>query len=619
MIFYIENIKEGGIPYMMKYELMHKDVVCGLLTYDEDSGRVIDYKDYKTGYSPFLGNSDSRKIKKWWEMRSIPASRNDIKTILKESGCLTPGIYLAKNLALSMTDCYWIRPEGLTVNYDDVNLLNLAGFHDGKIPYHNATSYSPNASLGGQMDKYWDMTGNVPVLVKESYKYYGQQAINEVFATYIHQQQNTQIPYVIYSAERKEDGGVISMCNAFTSNKIELVSAYEIIESEKTRNEVSLYDNYINICEKNGIDKSVIQDFMDYQTLTDFIITNTDEHLLNFGVLRDSETMKLIGPAPIYDSGNSMFYSDNTRSPYSRSDILDIKITAMYKKQEGLLKKIRNKNIVKVELLPTAETVKDLYCKSGIPEWKADVISKNYETKLEMTKEFQRGETISVYFEKEKEKKKEIELKNIKKTPVKFLMLCGVPGAGKTKKANELKHAFLKENYHEVDPQKLYPLEKALNFVDMGLVFNKNAILSKIEPIKINGNAFTVISSNEIREKLNLMPSDNTNKLVFAIVDARMISAFQNGINVIYDATNLDKNNRLHYINLAKEMGISDRELFLVNNYKENENIDIPGTVLMNMEKNISGNNAPDKSEGWTKVHIVGKELERTNDIEEER
>lgn len=41
----------------------------------------------------------------------------------------------------------------------------------GKIPYHNVTSYDPNASLGGQMEKYWDFTGKVPVLVKESSKY----------------------------------------------------------------------------------------------------------------------------------------------------------------------------------------------------------------------------------------------------------------------------------------------------------------------------------------------------------------------------------------------------------------------------------------------------------------
>ncbi len=54
------------------------------------------------------------------------------------------------------------------------------------IPYHNETSYDPNASLGGQMDKYWDMSGETPELVKESYRFYGQQSLNEEFATIFH-------------------------------------------------------------------------------------------------------------------------------------------------------------------------------------------------------------------------------------------------------------------------------------------------------------------------------------------------------------------------------------------------------------------------------------------------
>lgn len=33
----------------------------------------------------------------------------------------------------------------------------MIGYNEGKIPYHNATSYDYNASLGGQMEKYWDL------------------------------------------------------------------------------------------------------------------------------------------------------------------------------------------------------------------------------------------------------------------------------------------------------------------------------------------------------------------------------------------------------------------------------------------------------------------------------
>ena len=70
--------------------------------------------------------------------------------------------------------------------------------HDGKIPYHNETSYDPNASLGGQMEKYWDLSGEQPILVKESYRFWGQQSINEVFATFVHELQKTYVPFVKY-------------------------------------------------------------------------------------------------------------------------------------------------------------------------------------------------------------------------------------------------------------------------------------------------------------------------------------------------------------------------------------------------------------------------------------
>lgn len=131
--------------------------------------------------------------------------------------------------------------------------------------------------------------------------------MNEAFATYLHDLQETAIPYVSYLVGHTEDNGLYCRCDAFTSDSVELVSAYEVIEGSKQQNDKSVYDNYIRICAELGIEEQQIRNFMDYQTLTDFIISNTDEHLGNFGILRDSNTMQYLGPAPIYDSGNSMF------------------------------------------------------------------------------------------------------------------------------------------------------------------------------------------------------------------------------------------------------------------------------------------------------------------------
>lgn len=91
-------------------------------------------------------------MKHWWEGRAVPASRKMMQEVLKQAGCANTKMYLAKNLALSMTDSYWIRPLDLDLKYEDVKLSNMNLFSDNKVPYHNATSYDSNAALGGQME-----------------------------------------------------------------------------------------------------------------------------------------------------------------------------------------------------------------------------------------------------------------------------------------------------------------------------------------------------------------------------------------------------------------------------------------------------------------------------------
>ena len=280
---------------MLQYFLMHKDQECGTLILDEQSGKIIKYQDNSNCMSPYLGTANIEKIRKWWELRAIPNSRFNKQT----TDCSNAKVYLAKNLGLSITDTYWIKPVEVNLSFDDVKLTN------SKSPFN------PNASLGGQMKKHWDLAQKIPTLIKKSSNYFGQQCINEVFATMLHERQGTAIPFVRYTTSSIDSTQCKCFsqeckCNAFTSEHIEFVSAHEVLESQKTRNEQSLYDKFISICE-NNID---VRDFIDYQIMTDFIINNTDRHFLNFGVLRDTSTMKLIGPAPIFDSGNSMFFND---------------------------------------------------------------------------------------------------------------------------------------------------------------------------------------------------------------------------------------------------------------------------------------------------------------------
>ncbi len=588
---------------MQKYYLMHKNRIIGSLDYDETTGRIADYHDEKTGFSPFLGSADISKMKKWWEMRAIPSSRETIADLIKRGGCLNAGSYLAKNLALSMTDSYWICPVELEVSFDRIKLFNLEAYSNGRVPYHNATSYDPNASLGGQMEKYWDVSDEPPVLVKESYKNFGQQAVNEVFASKLHEMQQTDIPFVKYRAEKTEDRGIICRCEAFTSEDVELISAYEVVESKKRRNDIPMCDHYINVCVDHGIDREQIQKFMDYQTLTDFILTNTDEHLNNFGVLRNANTMELIGPAPIYDSGNSMFYADKAKSAYSRADILRQKVSAFYSSEEKMLRCVKNKDVVKEDLLPDRDMLMQLYTAADIPEWKVSVIADNYETKRQMLKEFQHGLTISLYHEKQREKENVLETPDSRKQNIErpskpvFIMFCGIAGSGKTKKAAEMGHIWKEEGQKYIPSSDLYSLKQALQ--DTTMIMDREKVEASLLP-GCQKDAYTQVSANDIRKELNERGIADNN-LVFFIADIRIKQALQNGISVLYDASNLDKFTRKYYAHLAEESGAVERKLYIL--YADPHSVvsDLPTEKIKQMDVRLR-RSTPGVDEGWTEV-----------------
>lgn len=600
---------------MIKYSLMHKNDKCGTILFDENIGRITEYHDDRNGLSPYLGNCDIKKIQKWWEMRAVPASRATMQQVINNANCLNTEVYLAKNLGLSMTDTYWIKPSGIDLSFDNVKFANLAAYSHGKIPYHNATSYDPNASLGGQMEKYWDLMHKTPILVKESYKYYGQQSINEVVASIVHSRQPSNVEFVRYTAEMTEDRGVQCKCPAFTSENIELLSAYEMVESRKIQNSQALYDEYINICVENGIDYNQIQEFMDYQTMTDFLITNTDEHLLNFGVLRDPNTMKLIGPAPIFDSGNSMFYSDGRKTPYTRAGILDIPITSFYKREEKLLGKVKNKTAVDLNSIPSAGEVKELYANAGIPEEKADVISKNYDTKAKMLSEFQRGKTISLYKEKQAEKNSKyntiVKEPEVKMESPKFIMLCGIPGSGKSQLAKSL-YADLQNK--KMDDVNLYPASKAIK--NIGLIFDPSKITNDIVINADYKDSTVLISPNKIRQELkDNYPDSYSESLVFAIVDARIKTALKSGASVVYEATNLDKPIREKYLGIANEYGVKDTSLH-VTWINPNDSISSISPNLLSAMNNRLVDSNPSKDEGWSDFvqHGMPAEKIQSND-----
>ena len=129
-------------------------------------------------------------------------------------------------------------------------------------------------------------------------------------------------------------------------------------------------------------------DFMDYQIMTDFLISNTDRHMNNISVIRNPDTLKLLGFAPIYDSGNSMFYN-HSYTDLMQVRIGEIKTHSFLEKEVRLLQYVSNRSAVDLD---KAVMSFDIY-RQDVPERLIRIsrLQELYESKLSLLESFQNG------------------------------------------------------------------------------------------------------------------------------------------------------------------------------------------------------------------------------------
>ena len=348
---------------------MHRDApVCSLLI-DISSGTILKTsKPQNPELLPLGGCIDSEALRKWWLRRAVPVGQGNIKHILAQLGIATPQEYLVRNLGLSLTDHYWIKPLEMEAGWDDINLFTN-DFRDtvGNMQFGAedataglpANAFSPSSSVQGELRKKWIISDGNRCLIKGNHGSNSQESLNEVAATLLHQKQNAQ-PFVSYKPIHLENNAQIyCICESFTSNSVELIPAIDVVDSKKKNNSTSVYEHFIQVCVAHGLSDDQVRSFLEYQILTDFVLTNTDRHLNNFGVLRDTTTLKFIGMAPIFDSGNSMFWND-PRKP-EREDLTDIEVNSFVKKEVKLLDYVQNKKQLDVTKLPTCEELREIF------------------------------------------------------------------------------------------------------------------------------------------------------------------------------------------------------------------------------------------------------------------
>ena len=114
-------MKQSSIEYF----LMHKDIHVCLRTITED-GSISNIKRNMeaSAHFPLGGQMNLIKFHEWGKDRAIPKTRHGAKTAMQKLGYASTNSALVNNLALSLSDCYWIRPREEQLFWNDVNLFS---------------------------------------------------------------------------------------------------------------------------------------------------------------------------------------------------------------------------------------------------------------------------------------------------------------------------------------------------------------------------------------------------------------------------------------------------------------------------------------------------------------
>lgn len=387
-----------------EYYLMHKNIEVCLMEISED-GRLGRYRKNEAAkeHFPIGGMLNEMKFHDWWNDRAIPKTRHGAQSALQKLGYSSTNSALVDNLALSLSDCYWIRPRDEEISWEEVNLFTndfvdtfgeLTINRDEIIDIRRMTRFNC-ATSQGELQKKWciDKEGR-RYMIKGNYGSSYQQSINELFASELHKKQgfSNYTPY--YPVRMTVEGGFEGLgCLSydFCSDNLECISAWELLQSIKIRNNESYYYPLKTVCLSLGIPEDEFDAFMDYEIMTDFLMTNTDRHMNNISIVRNPDTLEILGFAPIYDSGNSMFYN----IPYEqmgRIHVDEIITHSFIKKEINLLSYVKNRSAIRLDL---ADMDFSIYEQDTAERHiRIPILKELYEKKIMALQAFQEGNDI---------------------------------------------------------------------------------------------------------------------------------------------------------------------------------------------------------------------------------
>lgn len=234
-------------------------------------------------------------------------TRASVRQILDDAEIDVPEELAMRNLGLSLSDQYWIRPDGTQLCWKDINFFNngfttVSELTASHSPIRTPAGAHPDNTSDGNLVKRWIVRRDRRILLKEGGSN-NQEPFNEAVATALYRRILCDGDYVPYSLEGSAPFAV-SACENFLTDEEEYVSAIYVDRIMPERDDWSRYQHYVRSCERIGV--VGVELALWKAIVCDDIIANEDRNYRNFGVVRNVETLAC-KPALLLDSGSCLW------------------------------------------------------------------------------------------------------------------------------------------------------------------------------------------------------------------------------------------------------------------------------------------------------------------------
>lgn len=252
----------------------------------------------------------------WLFTRAIPQNRRFATEICRSLG-LSPndrsGI-ITVGKGLSLNDSYWVVPANFPGTFAEYNLFeNEFSAVLSAIAYTGVTSNqagltpsTPELTTNGNLRKAWRIEADGTRRLYKGSSANGRndadcvgEARAEFLASQVAQAMGLNAVRYDLSEWSATDTDACSTCACFCTPELSYVPQALAFDQSSHTAAVKSYLSW-------GIEQ-----FEGYASMMvfDALICNTDRHLTNFGILRDSRTGAYLGCAPLFDNGRSLFFN----------------------------------------------------------------------------------------------------------------------------------------------------------------------------------------------------------------------------------------------------------------------------------------------------------------------